>query len=734
MEPERDELPPEGARYKYRDWNPGAIPPDSTQEESRASHDAEETPAAGILVPITARDFREHWPELARYARLPKDRVGEFQKWAELARDINNLTTDLAQLKKHGDSSADESPLPPATRLWALYSVPDQISETLPTGLQALLAELKSYVRSILTPEQWAGVEARDAIMFEYTQFSRLPFLRNRLPRLALFFQDRSALLNGILAQLDHKQRVVFTEGAADIQLNLVQVLKALELPDAASFFSVDLIDWFSLKSHSLVNEEYLTREQLTELKDFKPFNVALGRRPTPNPGPTVPIHLVEFQTNWDRLSSLARITKNDIALIEYRERKTKNGDVIEPFLNEDQKDQLTAAGYTYISLQQIERLYSIGRFISVSSAVWLEHREIGVVFDQFLTEDVVRKLRAYPHFSDIYDTKYNAPLIAQRQAEQQKRDQEDAERARQERRARRRKTYRKFFLFVLIGALALAAYEYYGRSVVVSSDRTTPQTTQPAPPPPSIVTQSTIPSPDAQNTGEERGKEALQYLVAFFEHRKYLSTDGALKVANDSFDNVMRIAELAQAGDDAATYQAEATRVGTLEYPLGESSEFDNRKEARKINRETLASYREDIRKAIDSQWNALTYASNDVEVAGNLAYYLAFGQDYAMAGRMATYALSIPSPKSPATGRSADWQTLGISLAALGDIDKGRNAFLAALAISNSLSGYCKSLLSHGKMFGENVQKAATAAFERIRERNQSDVDPACAYPPSF
>lgn len=747
MEPEHDELPPEGARYKNRDWNPGAIPPDTRRDEVHPSSDADGPPPAGILVAITAKDFRSHWPELARYARLPADQVSEAKEIAALAEDLEHLVGDLERLKTHLTATPNELSAAPAVRLWALYSIPDTILQNIPADHQALLAELSSYIRSIITPEQWAGVEARDATLFERAQFSYLPYLLDRLPRLEHFVTavvyGKNTLIDGFLELLDPKQKLTFSETTEDIQLRLVQVLKALELPDADKIFSVDLIEWLNLKSRGLVSEDNLSDTQLEALSDFPPFSDALERRPRPKSGLSVPIQLVEFQTNWARLSQHARVWKSSAAMIEDIEHDAEEDEHQIPFLSEEQRAQFTTAGNTYFTLHQIERMYRRDWQIFIGAEKWLQLRKEGLVFDDFLTEEVVGKLRSYDHFREIYDAKYNKPLIAQRQAEQQKKRRDEAEKARKEQKESKRKTYRILFLVgLIVGVVALTAYEYDRRSNFISTSGAASQTTQK---PQSTAPQAIIQTPKVEQSPqqqifiESREQTPVSPLGPDNQRseanqpKNSLYWQGISKAAVSAFDGIGPVMEAASRGDDYYALASEIQRVKSLKYPLDGVFPLESRTAARKLNEDALAVFRDNPGYALSLQSRALATYANDTEIAGNLAHYLLLNELNEQALLTALYALAVP-PGKLTTGSPANWQVLASAFARLDRTKNAEDALLVGLAITANLDGFCKSLLRHGTEFGPKVQSVVTTIFKKIKDRDSPGVFPSCTYPPTF
>ncbi len=124
-----------------------------------------------------------------------------------------------------------------------------------------------------------------------------------------------------------------------------------------------------------------------------------------------------------------------------------------------------------------------------------------------------------------------------------------------------------------------------------------------------------------------------------------------------------------------------------------------------------------------------------NDVEVAGNLAfYYLKQARPQPdLARSAALHALTTPADRYH-MGRIEDWTSLGIASALLGRSSEARDAFLATAALSADADRVCRAALSAVASYGQAVRGPATALLYRIYAQGRSRASPNCAWPPNW
>lgn len=131
-----------------------------------------------------------------------------------------------------------------------------------------------------------------------------------------------------------------------------------------------------------------------------------------------------------------------------------------------------------------------------------------------------------------------------------------------------------------------------------------------------------------------------------------------------------------------------------------------------------------------LNIQRGAFVADSADVEIAGNLAIYELLAGDAVAANKYVVYAMSLPR-NHESTGRTADWSTLSAVLAVRGDYEGAANALFVTLAISTDLEKRCKvAVHATRRTYGPILRATTEAMFERIRERQLSDVF-ACSLP---
>ncbi len=157
----------------------------------------------------------------------------------------------------------------------------------------------------------------------------------------------------------------------------------------------------------------------------------------------------------------------------------------------------------------------------------------------------------------------------------------------------------------------------------------------------------------------------------------------------------------------------------------------------ARRLNEEANRAYwvRQDLAEALDLERRAFEANPDDVEIAGNLAfYYLKQARPQAdLARAAALHALTTPSGRYR-TGRVEDWTSFGVANALLGRSAEARNAFLATAALSNDADRLCRAALSAVASYGDAVRGPATALLYRIYAQGRSRESPYCAWPPNW
>lgn len=188
----------------------------------------------------------------------------------------------------------------------------------------------------------------------------------------------------------------------------------------------------------------------------------------------------------------------------------------------------------------------------------------------------------------------------------------------------------------------------------------------------------------------------------------------------------------LGAAGDDARTQDAARAGLLGVEWDEHFSGWARLRTRARARNAEAL-EYRNDPSRAVDIETEALALDPFDREIAGNLGYFLARNGQIDWALRLAIYALSLPRNGSDDSGRSADWQLLGSSLARLGRPDDGFAAYAVALAITTRLGGLCASLLQQQADLGDALKPPVLQLLTRVDQRGLSGTE-NCGLPPQW
>ena len=157
----------------------------------------------------------------------------------------------------------------------------------------------------------------------------------------------------------------------------------------------------------------------------------------------------------------------------------------------------------------------------------------------------------------------------------------------------------------------------------------------------------------------------------------------------------------------------------------------------ARKLNNAASRAYwdRRNVAEALALEQRAFDANPNDVEVAGNLAfYYLKQVRPQPELARWAAlHALTTPADRYH-MGRIEDWTSLGIASALLGRSNEGRNAFLATAALSADVDRVCRAALSAVASYGQAVRGPATALLYRIYAQGRSRESPNCAWPPNW
>ncbi|MEP7207030.1 MAG: hypothetical protein ABI920_08825 [Casimicrobiaceae bacterium] len=128
--------------------------------------------------------------------------------------------------------------------------------------------------------------------------------------------------------------------------------------------------------------------------------------------------------------------------------------------------------------------------------------------------------------------------------------------------------------------------------------------------------------------------------------------------------------------------------------------------------------------------------FAANpdDVEIAGNLAfYYLKQERPEARSARLlAIHALRGRVGQERA-GRLEDWVSLGVASALTGEHGEAERAF-AAGAKTATPERACRAALNAVASYGESVRHAATALISQVHAEGRSGGSPYCAWPPDW
>jgi len=217
------------------------------------------------------------------------------------------------------------------------------------------------------------------------------------------------------------------------------------------------------------------------------------------------------------------------------------------------------------------------------------------------------------------------------------------------------------------------------------------------------------------------------------------LSAPPQMQIARGAADAEHRIESVLDAAarsggqpDDALIDAAGAVRA-----PEPIRTEGVNPAMARRLNEDANRAYwiNHDVAEALQLARRAYEANPNDVEIAGNLAfYYLKQTPPHPQAAReVAMRALTANSSRYR-TGRLEDWMSLGIASALMGRSQEAERAFLAGAALGNNLERTCRAALNAVATYGEAVRPAASALLRRLDAQGHSDASPYCAWPPDW
>ncbi|WP_284620548.1 protein kinase domain-containing protein [Aquabacterium humicola] len=202
--------------------------------------------------------------------------------------------------------------------------------------------------------------------------------------------------------------------------------------------------------------------------------------------------------------------------------------------------------------------------------------------------------------------------------------------------------------------------------------------------------------------------------------------------VAKRQQDELLAVLKAAWAGDDAQTLASAQAALRQIAWDQHYNGWTRFRVAARQLNTEALAQGSDPAR-AFALEAAAVALDPYDREIAGNMGYFLARKGNAAEANLVAVYALSLPRNGATDTGRGADWQLLGSSLAKLGKADHSLAAYYVALATTPNLAGLCASVLAQQAALGEELKAPIDRLFQRIQQRGQDSTE-GCAYPPRW
>lgn len=225
------------------------------------------------------------------------------------------------------------------------------------------------------------------------------------------------------------------------------------------------------------------------------------------------------------------------------------------------------------------------------------------------------------------------------------------------------------------------------------------------------------------QGPGDAAGLAARQRIVA-------RTID---QVSESQRGELMAVLKIAQAGDDVRTLASAQRMLRGTDWDTHFAGWSRFRTSARALNDEAIRLHEGNLPRAVALERDALALDPFDREIAGNLAYFLAKSGQATSAHNTAVYALSLPRRNGQDTGRSADWQSIGSTLALMNRREDSSSAYYVALAITPSLSGLCASLLHHQATMGDRLKPPIDAVFSRINGRGLSSTGP-CAYPPQW
>ncbi|MEO5701367.1 MAG: hypothetical protein ABIR61_12845 [Casimicrobiaceae bacterium] len=156
----------------------------------------------------------------------------------------------------------------------------------------------------------------------------------------------------------------------------------------------------------------------------------------------------------------------------------------------------------------------------------------------------------------------------------------------------------------------------------------------------------------------------------------------------------------------------------------------------ARRLNDAASRAFwtRQDPAAALELERRAFAANPDDVEIAGNLAfYYLKQERPEARSARLlAIHALRGRAGHERA-GRLEDWVSLGVASALAGEHGEAERAF-AAGAKAATPERACRAALNAVASYGETVRHAATALLAQVHAAGRSAGSPYCAWPPDW
>jgi tetratricopeptide (TPR) repeat protein len=607
-----DARAPEGARWKVPDWkpfdDPPAAPPVADSPPSPAP------PKMGVSVPLTAADFRDHWRELARYARLDEEDASAWDEVLGTFTEMGKKLRAAAQQEGASDSAELLDLAAKCDKVGALQLDAEQSSERAETG--------RFTVR---------------------------------------------------LRQIETLQDCVLS-------------MRALEILDGEhEFFAIDYTDWEDLHARGLVSPHKLSRQQLAALKGIKVFDDALGAIPAPE-ALRVPLSLEEIQGHWDELAPWCTTSAHapaklfdDIEIIDV-DKGTRN-----PWLTAKQRSEIEARGFTYLDMAQVQRMYGAGWRHTVPVDSWFALRERGIVRDSHLSADTVRSLLSVPFFKELFDLRFNVPLIEQRAREYEQRASTE----------RRKKRNRRMTVAVGLSAAIALGYGGWRHFLKPSQD----------------LRADEIALLGAAKAARKERVEQINTVIEAVSRKG--GTFGSIATAEEErlSGPSFKLPEF-HTKPDAARFESIAEKAGVAHFEKG-------------------------MFEAASKLWSeAFIYSPSSLAALHNLAYAKARMGQRDSALEIAILALSLKQ-EDPNLVRWKTWRLLAALTRDQTESEQvtAENVYLIAFALNKDWDEVCKTLLQDGRDFGDFVKRAVNGAFERLP--NPSAARPAvkaCATPAAF